>query len=175
MTPALLLSLLLTAPGDPFVATGEVLLEAGGSSSSAAFDAGRVVGPRVNLTRMEGGGWSGQFRQHPVALVVSDTHLAAPNLDLYLERTGDGLAIRGHAFGRRYSLVYGPKGLTGRAGACSVDLKVTPEGPLSGEIGCPRDGRLPSVSHAALKLQGQAGQPSPPMPQLALALLSVFP
>jgi hypothetical protein len=174
MAPALLLSLLLTAPGEPFVATGEVLFNLGGAGTSAAFDADRVVGPTVNLTRQDGG-WSGDIRQRQVALKVSDTRLLAPNFDVHLSHATDRSIVEGNVFGRHYRFEYGPRGLTGKSGGCAVELKPTPEGILSGEMGCLRKGKLPAVGKVVLRLTGQAGDPTPPLPQFALALISVFP
>jgi hypothetical protein len=175
MKGALLLALLLAAPARAFEATGEVRLGLSGPGSSAAFDEGRVAGPNVNLTRIEGGAWAGDIRGQNVALQVTGSRLSAPNFEVTLERSGQATAVRGNVFGRRYHLDATPQGLRGRVGYCSVDLERRRSGLLTGQIGCMRDGRLPVVTRATMKLLGQAGDPAPPLPQFALALIAIFP
>ncbi len=158
-----------------FEPTGEVRLAAGGRGASAAFDATRVVGPAVNLTQTAGGTWSGDLHGRSVALEVTDRRISAPNVELFVESAGAVTTVRGNLFGRHYSLRYGPKKLTGRAGGCAVDLARTKRGNFAGTTGCTGPRRLPIVTRTFVRLLGQARDPAPPYPQFALALLAVLP
>jgi hypothetical protein len=170
------LLLLLAAPAGAFDATGEIFLSAGGPGASAAFDEDRVVGPNVNLTRMEGGAWTGDLRGQNVALEVTDKHIRGPNFEVFLEHEKKVTSLRGNVFGRRYNLEWGEKGLSGRVGNCSLDLVRKRNGMVAGQIGCMRsDGGVPVVTAVNVKFIGQAGQVEPPLPQFAFALLAVVP
>lgn len=172
-----LLGLLSAVPAraGAFEATGEVRLAAGGRGASAAFDDSRVVGPTVNLTRTAEGTWSGDLHGRSVALQVTDRRISAPNVELFVETAGGATTVRGNFFGRRYSLAYGPRKLTGRAGGCSVELTRTKKGNLAGTTGCAGGRRMPIVTRTFVRLVGQARDPAPPFPQFVLALLAVLP
>lgn len=175
MTPVIPLMLSLLAGQSPsFEATGEIIIP---GASSAAWDGERIVGPRVNLTAREGGGWAGDILSQSVDLAVDGGKVSGPNFELFVEfdkAKGKG-SLRGTVFGRRFSLEYGSKEFTGRVGSCSYDLTRQKIGGYTGQVACGRSGTLPNVARLQVKLIGEAEAPVPPMPQFALALVSVLP
>jgi len=175
MTPAILLVLPLLAGQTPtFEPAGEIIIP---GASSAAWDGERIVGPRINLTAREGGGWAGDILTQNVDLTVTDTRVTGPNFEIFVEsdkEKGKG-SVRGNVFGRRFSLEYGAKEFTGRVGACSYDLKRQKVGGWSGQAACGQSGTMSNVVRVQIKLLGNADAPAPPMPQFALALVAVMP
>ncbi len=173
MNPALVAALVALAPGDlPYEPTGEVLIVPPGASAS--FSSDRVVGPVVNLTRMEGGYWAGDILGQNVQLEVTDRAIRGPNFDVHIERKKGAIVVRGNVFATRINVEFGPKEIEGRMGACSIDLAKKRPGIFSGQIGCQRGG-LPAVTGATMKLAGDAAAEEPPLPQLAFALIAVLP
>jgi hypothetical protein len=170
LAAALLLS---AAPALAFEATGEVLTSNG---SSAAFDAEHVVGPVVNLTRQEGGSWTGELLGQGVDLVVTEDRIIGPNVDLRIERKKSTTAVRGHFFGKRYSVEWDAKGLSARVGNCSYDLdRAKTGGAVAGNVGCSTSrSTMPAVGNVMIKLRGEANSLTPPMPQFALALVATL-
>jgi len=175
MTAAILLSLPLLAGQTPaFEPTGEIIIP---GVSSAAWDGERIIGPRVNLTAREGGGWAGDILTQSVDLVVTDSRVSGPNFEIFIEadkEKGKG-SLRGNVFGRRFSLEYGVKDLTGRVGSCSFDLKRQKMGGWIGQAACGRTGTMPNLVRMQVKLLGNADAPAPPTPQFSLALVAVMP
>ncbi len=170
----------LALPALAFDPSGEVQFVASGTLSGgagAAYDAERVVGPMANLTRRDDGGWVGDLAGQNIDLEVSDRKLAGANVDIHLERSADKTTVRGLYFGKRISLELGPKTMSGRVGACSIDLERKAPGVFRGDVGCvdPRGGLMPQTAKATLKLTGDAASTYPPMPQFALALMAVLP
>ncbi len=165
-----------TAQDTSFQATGEVFfLGWDGIGSGASYSEDRIVGPNVNLTRRDDGGWAGDLLGQNVDLAVTPTRLSAPNLDVHGEKKGDELTVRGNVFGRRFSLQKTPKSVSGRSGNCSFDLSRRQPGVMQGEVGCtdPRS-VFPATGHGTLKLAGNAAEREPSLPQLALALIAVM-
>lgn len=179
---AVAMAALLTAPlagaaqSVSFQATGEVFFLGWDSiGSGASYSDDRVVGPNVNLTRREDGGWAGDLLGQNVDLTVTPTRLSAPNLDIHLERKGDELTVRGNLFGRHFNLEKTPKSVSGRSGNCSFDLSRRQPGVMRGGVGCtdPRS-IFPATATGMLKLAGNAAEREPSLPQLALALIAVM-
>lgn len=170
LAAALLLS---AAPALAFEATGELLTSNG---SSAAFDAEHVIGPVVNLTRQEGGSWTGDLLGQGVDLVVTADRINGPNVDLRIEHKKNTTSVRGHFFGKRYSVDWDAKGLSARVGNCSYDLERAKTGnAVSGSVGCVTSrSSMPAVGNVMIKLRGEANSLTPPMPQFALALVATL-
>jgi hypothetical protein len=157
-------------------ATGEVYFLAWGEVGvGISYGDDRIVGPNVNLTRRDDGGWAGDLLGQNVDLMVTPTRLSAPNFDVHVERKADLLVVRGNVFGRRFSIEMTPKELSGRSGNCSFDLSRRGPGLLRGSVGCadPRS-TFPSTGTSTLKLAGDAAQREPSLPQLALALIAAL-
>lgn len=155
---------------------GEVVFRiSGGISTGASYDGERVLGPVVNLEEGEGGGWVGDIGGNPVDLEVSDERVTGAGVDLFVKREKSQLVIRGSLFNRRLWLEVGAKKVSGRAGDCSIDLKWKSPGLYVGNIGCSRGTQTPQTARAELRFAGTAVDPTPPLPQFALAIVSVLP
>ena len=175
MTAAILLTLPLLAGQAPaFEPTGEIIIP---GAASAAWDGERIVGPRINLTAREGGGWAGDILTQNVDLTATESRVSGPNFELYIEtdKAKARTTLRGNVFGRRINLEFGAREFTGRVGSCSYDLTRQKVGGYGGQVACGRSGTMPSVVRIQIKLLGGADVPVPPMPQFALALVSAIP
>lgn len=168
------------APG-PFEATGEIRFRVQGQiTTSASYNADRVVGPAVNVTRREDGTWAGDLLGENLDLHAAD---AKPQ-ELKVEGAGFTLVQRplkggGHELeglfnGVRFRATVEPKRVKARFGNCSVD--VSKKGAVyRGDLGCLEPGQaLPRTGSAVLDLMGDALERGP-FPQLGLALMSVLP
>jgi hypothetical protein len=159
-----------------FEPTGELSFSAGGlSAGGAAFDQERVVGPSVNVSRQESGGWAGDLGGSNMELAVSATRLAGAGVSLALEQRPNALKVEGLFFGQRVRLELDEKKFAGRYGRCSFELARKGPGLYRGDLGCMRSGSFPSTARVVFRLTGQAAEATPPMPQMALALLAVLP
>ena len=167
-------AVLAGVPANAFEPIGEVQFAAGGSGAGASFDADRLVGPAVNLTRREGGGWAGDLAGQNLSLALKGKKLTAPNVTIAFERNDKGnVRVQGLWYGNRFRIDLDEKKAHGRFGTCSLDLKRTAPGYYRGDVGCFR-GSMPATARASLKLLGQAAT-GDALPQLALALLAVLP
>lgn len=176
MTAALAAACLALAAPPPFAPTGELDFAAGGAGASAAFDADHVIGPGVNMARVGPDAWKGDLRGRVVQVTTGAGRIRGPNVELVVEEGKDGVTLRGSAGGRRYDLTWGPKGIRGKVGRCSVELTHREAGAVNGQVGCLKSGsRVPSVNAAFLKVRGEAEAPLPPTTQFALALVAVLP
>jgi hypothetical protein len=158
-----------------FDPTGEVIFSARGAiGAGASFDGERLVGPSVNLTRMEGGGWAGDLGGQNLHLTADGDKLYGPNVTLKYEKNKKGdIRLQGSWYGTRFRVDIDGKKAHGRFGTCSLDLKQTAPGYYRGDVGCFR-GSMPLTSKASLKLLGQAAT-GDALPQLLLALVAVLP
>ena len=97
-------------------------------------------------------------------------------ISLHIERSKDSTDVRGLYFSAITRLKISAKEITGRIGNCSIELSRKTLGVFEGDIGCVnKNATFPSVSKGTLRLIRGAAELDAPMPQLALALLSVFP
>lgn len=176
---ALLLSPLAGAAQDrpPFEPTGELRFHGHGAvGTSAAFDAERLVGPTVNLTRREDGTWGGDLAGQNMDLEVTDRRVSGPNVSLALTQKGGRTEVEGLFFNQRFRVSLDAKRLHGRFGECSFDLVRKRGGAYRGDVGClRRRAAFPSSAKATLSLIGVAADPAPPLPQFALALVAILP
>lgn len=176
----------LALPALAFEPTGEVTFRTrGGMAQGAAFDTQRIAGPGIDLSRVEGGAWSGMVEGGHAQLwptkdgiagdaVVSD--LPSGKITLHIERSKDGTSVRGLYFSAMVHLEIGEKTISGRIGNCSIDLARRAPGVFEGDVGCAaRNQTFPSVSKGSLMLGRGAASADAPMPQLALSLLAVLP
>jgi hypothetical protein len=172
-----LLAGLLAAPrAQAFEPLGELNFTVSGlSGGGATFDRERVVGPIVNMSIQEAGGWAGDLGHKDMELEVSPTRLFGAGVSLVLAQKDGALTVEGLFFGQRVRLDLNQKTFTGRYGTCSFDLKRARPGLYVGDVGCLKRDGFPATGKATFKLTGQAGQPDAPLPQLPLALLAVLP
>ncbi|HET7752591.1 MAG TPA: hypothetical protein VFK85_01670 [Anaeromyxobacteraceae bacterium] len=177
LATAMLLPLAAVAqPSPEYQPNGEVVFRvSGGVSTGASYDEGRVVGPVVNLEESEGGGWIGDIGGQGVNLEISGNKVTGAGVDLFVKQEKDQVVIRGSLFGRRVWVEAGTKKVSGRAGDCSIDLKYKSPGLYVGNIGCSRGTQTPQTARAEMKLDGTAATGTPPLPQFALAIVSVLP
>jgi hypothetical protein len=162
----------------PFEATGEIRFVAyGAMGSGASWSAERVVGPAVNMTRREDGGWAGDLLGHDLSLNLDKDRLSGPNVNLLFSQKGGKIAVEGLFYSQRVRISMDAKKLQGRMGECSYDLARTKAGTLfRGDVGCMRQGqRVPAAGKAGVELFGEAASANPPLPQLAIALVAVLP
>jgi hypothetical protein len=97
---ALLLPFAAFAKANSFQAEGEIRSR----SSSAAFDAGSVRGPRVSVTRESEDRWVGWLGNRVIDVSEVKNGVRGANVALYLAREKDGFKVRGHLDGRTVSI-----------------------------------------------------------------------
>ncbi len=182
--PLLAALLLLAGPAagqdaGPFEATGEVRFRVtGGITTSASYNATRVVGPAVNMTQREDGSWAGDLLSENLDLraIADEKSLRAEGSFFTLvQRTSNGKAeIEGQFKGVRFRATVDAKRVKARFGDCSLDVEK--KGTVyRGDVGCVVAGEsLPQTGRAVLDLMGDAVE-RVPFPQLGLALMAVLP
>jgi hypothetical protein len=163
----------------PFEATGEVRFRVtGGMTTSASYNATRVVGPSVNMTQREDGSWAGDLLAENLNLIVSGDEKSARvegSFFTLVQRTSNGKAeIEGQFKGVRFRASVDAKRVKARFGDCSLDVEK--KGTVfRGDVGCIVPGQsLPQTGRAVLDLMGDAVERIP-FPQLGLALMAVLP
>lgn len=155
---------LSAVPAEPmeeeFVPTGELQTRVG----SSAFNAWRVVGPRINMTRRPDGSWAGTLVGRSYILKPGDGRLSAPGADLHFVRWGEEIVVMGNLGDLRIRLRFHPgPGLPAQGGkVCRFSGNL---------VDCRRDETRQS---AGIRLTGEAAAlDEPVMPQLGLALISI--
>jgi hypothetical protein len=177
LAAALLMPLAAAAQVAPeFQATGEVVFRVSGAvSTGASYDDARIIGPVVNLEENEGGGWIGDIGGNAVDLEIDGEKVNGAGVNLFVKQEKKHLVIRGTVLNRRISVQVAAKKLSGRAGDCSFDLTLKSPGLYTGNIGCSRGTQIPRTARAEMRFGGTAAEPRPPLPQFALAIVSVLP
>lgn len=151
------------APPAEFRPIGEVQITgmaAGVASSSAAFDAWRVSGPRVDVARADASTWGGHIGDRAVRVTVQPGRISGSGLNVAVERSGEVLEIGGLFGEARIRFEITPRHVKGSVGRRSYELAATAPGHYVGT------GRVLHLGGAAADLA------NPPMPQLALALIA---
>jgi hypothetical protein len=169
------------AQEEPFEPTGEIRFRvSGGITTSASFNATRVVGPVVNMTRREDGTWAGDLLGENLDLHVDPAEegkeqKASGSFFTLVQRAGkDSVVAEGLFNGVRFRAEVGPKKVKARFGNCSLDA-VKKGTVYRGDLGCLYPGAsLPTTGRAVMEFMGEAADRAP-FPQLALALLAVLP
>lgn len=160
----------------PYEPIGEVRFITVGMGAGASFDEDRIVGPAVNLTRREDGTWAGDLGGRDLDLHGSDGKLVGANVSLNYSQKDGRTEVEGLFFGTRIRFSLDAKRFRGRIGTCSIDFTRRGGGVYRGDVGCVRSGtRLPNTGKARMELLGEAAGASPPLPQLAFALISILP
>lgn len=150
-------------PPDEFRPAGEVQLTGMGigiASSSAAFDAWRVSGPRVDVARVDASTWGGHLGDRAVRVTVRPGRISGAGLNVAVEHAGDALEIGGLFGEARIRFEITPRRVRGSVGRRSYELAATAPGHYVGS------GRVLHLGGAAADLA------NPAMPQLALALIA---
>ncbi len=144
-----------------FVPTGGLSLY----NRSVTFDAVRVRGPNVNLSRRTDGSWAGVLDARAVDVTVTDTRIVGVDLLLTRAQSEPGrLVITGQFQGLIYRFELDDERVVIRGPSRSYDL---PGRQLGGD-------QTTYGPQGNLVLQGQAGAERPPWPQLAFGLLSLM-
>jgi hypothetical protein len=164
---ALALMLALAAGGSParaedappFVAEGEIVYR-----GSAAYDAGHVRGPRVNMTLSKDGTWGGNLLGKDVVLTVKPDRITGAGVNLAVSRTADLLTVEGLISGIRVKVKATRDELVARVGNGQLECTRRPDGYWALKGGPDRV--------AAIRLKGTADRlPDVPLPQWILALV----
>jgi hypothetical protein len=166
-------------PREPFEATGEVRLRlTGGQTASAAFNATRVVGPVVNVTRRDDGTWAGDLLGENLDLRSVEgkgQKVTGPNFLLVQSQSGETTEVEGLFNGVRFRATLTAKNITAKFGDCSMDLERR-GGVYRGRVGCiVATSSMPRTSNAVMELMGEAGATKPAFPQLGIALVAILP
>ncbi|HET6437600.1 MAG TPA: hypothetical protein VFG59_06050 [Anaeromyxobacter sp.] len=142
-----------------------------------AFDAEHVVGSRVEMAQDSGGSWSGTVLGHPARIEVGTDSIDGTGCRLHLLRKGEFLRLDGVVAGRNVHVTLSRSGLTGYSdgGACAFDYMPLGGGTYRGVYACPPSGMQLSSLRGEVHMSGAAAAEDPPMPQFALALVSVLP
>ncbi len=140
----------------PFQPTGGVQYLARG----AAFNATRVVGPNVNLSKRADGSWGGRLLDQPVDVNEYENRIGGVEFTLQVVATPTGQLVTGQWQGESIRFELDQAQIRVRAGAESFTLGA--HGP--GHYGAAGE----------LALSGDAAQATPPFPQLAFAMIGAF-
>jgi hypothetical protein len=143
---------------------GEVQLVAMGTgvaSSSAAFDAWRVSGPRVSVGRVDASTWGGHVGSQDLRVQVRPGRFSGAGVNVAVEHAGEVLEIGGLFGEARVRFAISARRVRASVGSRSFEMTATGPGRYVGS------GRILTLTGAAADLA------HPPMPQLALALIAV--
>jgi hypothetical protein len=130
----------------------------------------------VNLTRRDDGTWAGDLGGRDLDLQGSEGRLTGSNVTLNYSQKDGRTEVEGLFFGTRIRLSLDAKKFKGRVGSCSLDFtRRGQSGIYRGDVGCLRAARLPNTGKARMELLGEAATPTPPLPQMAFALIAILP
>ena len=148
---------------EEFRPAGEVQMVGMGvgiASSSAAFDAWRVSGPRVSVARVDASTWGGHLGSQDLRVQVRAGRISGAGMNVAVEHAGEALEIGGLFGEARVRFEITPRHVRGSVGRRSYELAATAPGRYVGS------GRILQLTGAAADLA------HPAMPQLALALIA---
>ncbi|HVO18649.1 MAG TPA: hypothetical protein VMU15_05300 [Anaeromyxobacter sp.] len=157
----------------PFHPTGAIASE----GLEAVFDAEHVVGSRVEMSLDSGGSWSGTLLGRPAGIEVGPDRIDGTGCHLEVRHRGDLLRLDGVVAGRNVHVTVSRSGLYGYSdgGACAFDYMPLGGGTYRGVYACPPSGMQLSSLRGEVRMSGAAAAQDPPIPQFALALVSVLP
>ena len=142
---------------------GEVQLVAMGTgiaSSSAAFDAWRVSGPRVSVARVDASTWGGHVGSQDLRVQVRAGRISGAGMNVAVEHAGEVLEIGGLFGEARVRFTISARYVRASVGGRSYEMNAIGPGRYMGS------GRILQLTGAAADLA------HPAMPQLALALIA---
>lgn len=152
-----------TAAEEPFIPEGEVNYQRG----SAAFDAGHVRGPRVNMALTKDGRWGGNLLEKDVVLTVTPERISGAGVNLVVKRDAKELSVEGLVSGIRVRVTATRDTFVARVGSRQVECKRSPDGVWFVAGGSDRI--------SAIRFKGSAnGMPDVPMPQWILAVIGAL-
>ncbi len=139
-----------------FEPTGTIVFMRG----SASFDANRVAGPRINVTKRSDGTWAGTLDEQSVDVTVTGNRIVGAFMTLSWEQSSNGVLITGQWLGRILRFQVTPEQVLVRTPNRSLTLNKKAEG----EYG----------PGGELRLTGEARVLNPPMPQFGFAMAAAF-
>jgi hypothetical protein len=139
-----------------FEPTGTIVFMRG----SASFDANRVAGPRINVTKRSDGTWAGTLDEQSVDVTLKGNRIVGAFMTLSWEQSSSGVLITGQWLGRILRFEVTPEQALVRTPNRSLTLSRKAEG----EYG----------PGGELRLTGEARMLNPPMPQFGLAMAATF-
>ncbi len=146
----------------PFMAQGEIVYQ-----GSAAYDATRVRGPKVNMALTKDGKWGGTLEGKDVLLTVKPDRISGAGVNLQVSQDATALSVEGMISGIRIRVKATAKEITARVGNRQVELARHPDGYWH-LAGGPK-------AVGAIKLKGTADRvPEVPMPQWIFALIGAM-
>jgi hypothetical protein len=117
----------------------------------------------VNLIDHGDGEWKGDIRELDGIFKVTEQRISGANLNMVMDREGEGWTCQGTVDGKRVRIVLTPDGLVARYDSRFYDLKrVAP------------DLRTTVPNGPAIRVKGDAAGESPYCPQFIPALLAVL-
>ena len=131
-----------------------------GNARSASFDAARVVGARINMSRRSDGSWAGTLNEMPVDVSVYPDRISGVNFTLHREDTAGGIVLTGQWQGNMVRF----EGVQDKMLIRTKDSSYTLPKTAAGQSG----------PGGVVKLTGEAGSENPPWPQFGLALMGTF-
>jgi hypothetical protein len=147
-----------TVPGQPSddQPTGGILFRGG----SASFNATRVFGPQVNLSRRSDGSWGGSLYDQAIDISVRGNAIAGAYEKLNIEELPNGVIVNGLWHEQMLRFEVTTDQFLARTPRTSLTFQKSGDGVYG--------------PYSDLKLTGEAAQLHPPMPQFALALVATF-
>ncbi len=139
-----------------FQPLGSIVFQGG----SASFDADRVVGPRINVSRRTDGSWGGTLDNQAIDVSVSSNRIAGSYINLHIEQTPGGMIITGQWQNKIMRFEFTPERAVVRTPTRSFTLGGRGDGTYGPQ--------------GELDLSGLAAIPHPPVPQFPLALVASF-
>ncbi len=152
-----------TAADEPFVADGEVSYQRG----SAAYDAGHVRGPRVNMALTKDGRWGGSILGKDVILTATPERISGAGVNLVVKRDAKELSVEGLVSGVRVRVKATRDVFVARVGNTQVECNRSPDGIWFIAGGSDRI--------SAIRFKASANKiPDVPMPQWILAVIGAL-
>lgn len=153
-----------------FISTGRILVRGPIRGPSASFDANRVIGPAINVSRRSDGTWAGWIRDRAVNLHLKGNEIGDASVTLRIQELPDGVEVRG-------LWIQAPRSqdISIRVTATEFYARephVRPPIYLESAEAPGHYGRGAFAN--AVELVGEAALPHPPEPQFALALLGAL-
>ncbi len=133
------------------------------ANNSAAYGPGRVRGPKVNLTDDGNGEWKGNIKDLDGVFRVTEKRISGGNLNMVMDRDGDGWICQGTVDGKRVRIAFSPDGFVARYDNRLYDLKRVAADLWATPSGGP-----------GIRMKGDAAGKNPYYPQFIFALLAVL-
>jgi hypothetical protein len=146
----------------PFVSQGEVQYR-----TSAAYDATRVRGPKINMALTRDGRWGGNVLNKDVLLEVTPGRISGAGVNLVVSRDAKTISVEGLFAGIRVRVKASRESFVARVGDRQIESTRSPDGIWALTGGASRV--------AVIRFKGTADRmPDVPMPQWILAVIGTI-